>query len=180
VFSFDLFMPHTILQLPALRNHLVMESQSQGQQNEENKNRERPSVGIFRSARLSSGTDWTGLGEFEFSFWASLRAGDTAAPIASRAALLAGTNAIYAHLRLLKFPYTHTHEIYSRSMKLHKWPPACHQLGPPGTHGRPRDSFSAGPQNPEEPHPPCNAMRHTTACLSRACLWHGSLLWGEY
>jgi hypothetical protein len=75
---------------------------------------------------------------------------------------------------------THTHEIYSRSMKLHKWPPACHQLGPPGTHGRPRDSFSARPQNPEEPHPPCNAMRHTTACLSRACLWLGSLLWGEY
>ena len=79
-----------------------------------------------------------------------------------------------------KTTYTHTHEIYSRSMKLHKWPPACHQLGPPGTHGRPRDSFSAGPQNPEEPHPPCNAMRHTTACLSRACLWLGSLLWGEY
>jgi hypothetical protein len=75
---------------------------------------------------------------------------------------------------------THTHEIYSRSMKLRKWPPACHQLGPPGTHGRPRDLFSAGPQNPEEPHPPFNAMRHTTACLSRACLWLGSLLWGEY
>jgi hypothetical protein len=76
--------------------------------------------------------------------------------------------------------HTHTHEIYSRSMKLHKWPSACHQLGPPGTHGRPRDSFSAGPQNPEEPHPPRNAMRHTAACLSRACLWLGSLLWGEY
>jgi hypothetical protein len=76
--------------------------------------------------------------------------------------------------------YTHTHEIYSRSMKLHKWPPACHQLGPPGTHGRPRDSFSAGLQNPEEPHPPYNAMQHTTACLSRACLWLGSLLWGGY
>jgi len=26
----------------------------------------------------------------------------------------------------------------------------------------------------------CNAMRHTSACLSRACLWLGSLLWGEY
>jgi hypothetical protein len=38
----------------------------------------------------------------------------------------------------------------------------------------------AGPQNPEEPHPPCNAMRHTSACLSRACLWLGSLHWGEY
>jgi hypothetical protein len=72
--------------------------------------------------------------------------------------------------------YTHTHEIYSRSMKLLKWPPACHQLGPPGTHGRPRDSFSAGPQNPGEPHPPFNAIRHTSACLSRACLWLGSLL----
>jgi hypothetical protein len=35
-------------------------------------------------------------------------------------------------------------------------------------------------QNPEEPHPLCNAMRQTTACLSRACLWLGSLLWGEY
>jgi hypothetical protein len=50
----------------------------------------------------------------------------------------------------------------------------------PRTHGRPRDSFSAGPQNPEESHPPCNAMRHTSACLSCACLWLGSLLWGEY
>ena len=49
-----------------------------------------------------------------------------------------------------------------------------------GKHERPRDSFSSGPQNPEEPHSPCNAMRHTTACLSRACLWLGSLLWGEY
>ena len=47
-----------------------------------------------------SGTDWTNLGEFEFSFWASLYADDAATPMASRAALLAGTNAIYAHLRL--------------------------------------------------------------------------------
>jgi hypothetical protein len=47
-----------------------------------------------------SGTDWTDLGEFEFSFWASLYADDAATPVASRVALLAGTNAIYAHLRL--------------------------------------------------------------------------------
>ena len=33
--------------------------------------------------------------------------------------------------------HTHTHEIYSRSMKLHNLPPACHQVGLPGTHGRP-------------------------------------------
>ena len=47
-----------------------------------------------------SGTDWTNLGEFEFSIWASFYADDTATPMASRVALLAGTSAIYAHLRL--------------------------------------------------------------------------------
>jgi hypothetical protein len=46
------------------------------------------------------GTEWTNLGEFEFSFWASLYADDAATPMASRTVLLAGTNAIYAHLRL--------------------------------------------------------------------------------
>jgi hypothetical protein len=38
--------------------------------------------------------------EFEFGFWASLCADGAATLMASRAALLAGTNAIYAHLRL--------------------------------------------------------------------------------
>jgi hypothetical protein len=47
-----------------------------------------------------SGTDWTNLGEFEFSFWASLYADDAATPMFSRVALLAETNAIYTHLRL--------------------------------------------------------------------------------
>jgi hypothetical protein len=46
-----------------------------------------------------SGTDWTNLGEFEFSFWASPYADDAATSMASRVALLTGTNAIYAHLR---------------------------------------------------------------------------------
>jgi hypothetical protein len=47
-----------------------------------------------------SGTDWSNKGEFTFSFWASLYADDAATPLASRAALLAATNAIYDHLRL--------------------------------------------------------------------------------
>jgi hypothetical protein len=38
---------------------------------------------------------------FEFGFGASLYADDAATPVATRVALLAGTNAIYAHLRLL-------------------------------------------------------------------------------
>ena len=46
-----------------------------------------------------SGTDWTNQGEFTFSFWASLYADDAAIPLASRAALLAATNATYDHLR---------------------------------------------------------------------------------
>ena len=46
-----------------------------------------------------SGTDWTNQGEFTFSFWASLYADDAATPVASRAALLAATNATYDHLR---------------------------------------------------------------------------------
>ena len=46
-----------------------------------------------------SGTDWTNQGEFTFSFWASLYADDAATPLASRAALLSATNAIYDHLR---------------------------------------------------------------------------------
>jgi hypothetical protein len=40
--------------------------------------------------------------------------------------------------------------------------------------------IQARPQDLEEPHPPCNAIRHTTVCLSRPCLWLGSLLWGEF
>ena len=47
-----------------------------------------------------SGTDWTNLGEFEFSIWASLYTDDAATLMASRVDLLAGTSAIYAHLRL--------------------------------------------------------------------------------
>ena len=47
-----------------------------------------------------SGTDWTNKGEFTFRFWASLYADDAASPLASRASLLAMTNAIYDHLRL--------------------------------------------------------------------------------
>ena len=46
-----------------------------------------------------SGTDWPNQGEFTFSFWASLYADDAATPLASRAALLPATNAIYDHLR---------------------------------------------------------------------------------
>jgi len=47
-----------------------------------------------------SGTNWSNKGEFTFSFWASLYADDAANPLASRAALLAASNAIYYHLRL--------------------------------------------------------------------------------
>jgi len=44
---------------------------------------------------------WLGLGESEFSFWASLYADDAATPLATRAALfLAVTNAISTHLKL--------------------------------------------------------------------------------
>jgi hypothetical protein len=34
--------------------------------------------------------------------------------------------------------------------------------------------------NVEEPHPPCNAIRHTTACLSHVCIWVSFMLLGEY
>ncbi len=44
-----------------------------------------------------SGTNCTNKGEFTFSFWASLYAGDAATPLASRKA---ATNAMYDHLRL--------------------------------------------------------------------------------
>jgi len=44
-------------------------------------------------------TDWANLGKFDFSLWASLYAGDAATPMASRMAHLAGTNAMYPHLR---------------------------------------------------------------------------------
>ena len=47
-----------------------------------------------------SGMDWTNKGEFEFSFWASLYAYDAATPLATSAALLAVTNAIFTHLKL--------------------------------------------------------------------------------
>jgi hypothetical protein len=46
------------------------------------------------------GTDWSNKGEFSFSFWASLYADDAATPLASRAALLAASSAIYDHHRL--------------------------------------------------------------------------------
>jgi hypothetical protein len=50
-------------------------------------------------------------------------------------------------------------------------------LCPPGTLGRPRGSFSARPQNLAEPHPPCNAIRHITAC--RALVFGLALCFGE-
>ena len=45
------------------------------------------------------GTDSTNQGESVFSFFVSLYAGDATKPVASRAALLAATNATYDHLR---------------------------------------------------------------------------------
>jgi hypothetical protein len=47
-----------------------------------------------------SSKDMTSQGEVEFSFWASLYAGDAALPLSSREGLLAATNTIYKHLRL--------------------------------------------------------------------------------
>jgi len=47
-----------------------------------------------------SGTNWSNKDEFTFSFWASLYADDEASPLASRAALLAASNAINDRLRL--------------------------------------------------------------------------------
>jgi len=47
-----------------------------------------------------SSTVWTNLGEFEFSFWASLYADDAALPLSSREGLLAAINAIHKNLRL--------------------------------------------------------------------------------
>ena len=66
--------------------------------------------------------------------------------------------------------YTRISDIYSRSAKPHKWPPACQKLSPPGTHGRSFGSFSARLQNLEGPQLLYNAKRHPHLFLSRACL----------
>jgi hypothetical protein len=42
---------------------------------------------------------------------------------------------------------------------MNKWPPACHQLGPQGTPGRPRGSFFARQQNIEGAKPTLNLKR---------------------
>jgi hypothetical protein len=52
-----------------------------------------------RSGGKYPGTDWTNKGDFAFSLWASLYAGDATYLLDSRATLLAATNAIHHHLR---------------------------------------------------------------------------------
>ena len=71
-----------------------------------------------------------------------------------------------------KTTYTHTHT--RNLLTKHEIAQMPASVSPGRLAGNTR---KAGPQNPEEPHPPYNAMRHTTACLSRVCLWLGSLLW---
>ena len=47
-----------------------------------------------------SGTDWTNKGEFSFEIWCSLYADDAGVMCSSRADLVAGAEAIDAHLKL--------------------------------------------------------------------------------